>query len=89
VLDGVFSAAPIMRESAPVVNDNYATLRLEQDKDMYLENDSQELDEHYNKYLQYVKDTYNIDLNANEDAESEPILSASPVYESTEYAQQN
>jgi len=85
VLDGVFSAAPIMRESAPVVNDNYSTLKLEQDPDMVLENDSQEVDDHYNKYLQYVKDTYNIDLNVNvnEDAESEPILSASPVNDSS------
>jgi len=61
-----------------VASDDYANLQLQQDSEMQFENDSQ--DDHYTKYLQYMKDTYNIDLNVNDDAESEPILSASPYY---------
>ena len=70
-----------MSSSAPVASDDYANLQLQQDSEMQFENDSQ--DDHYTKYLQYMKDTYNIDLNVNEDAESEPILSASPVNDSS------
>jgi len=77
-----------MSSSAPVASDDYANLQSEQDSEMQFENDSQ--DDHYTKYLQYMKDTYNIDLNVNEDAESEPILSASPAYDSSnQYTQQN
>jgi hypothetical protein len=77
-----------MNSSAPVASDDYANLQLQQDSEMHFENDSQ--DDHYTKYLQYMKDTYNIDLNVNEDAESEPILSASPAYDSSnQYTQQN
>jgi len=77
-----------MSSSAPVASDDYANLQLQQDSEMQFENDSQ--DDHYTKYLQYMKDTYNIDLNVNEDAESEPILSASPAYDSSnQYTQQN
>jgi len=77
-----------MNSSAPVASDDYANLQLQQDSEMQFENDSQ--DDHYTKYLQYMKDTYNIDLNVDEDAESEPILSASPAYDSSnQYTQQN
>ena len=77
-----------MSSSAPVASDDYANLQLQQDSEM------QSQDDHYTKYLQYMKDTYNIDLNVNEDedayAESEPILSASPAYDySNQYTQQN
>ena len=49
---------------------------------MHFENDSQH--DNYTKYLQFMKDTYKIDLNVNEDehAECEPILSSSPAYDS-------
>lgn len=77
-----------MSSSAPVASDDFANLQLQQDSEMQFENDSQ--DDHYTKYLQYMKDTYNIDLNVDEDAESEPILSASPAYDSSnQYTQQN
>jgi hypothetical protein len=54
-----------MRSSAPVASDDYANLQLQQDSEMQFENDSQ--DDNYTKYLQYMKDTYNIELNVNED----------------------